>query len=221
VTDDEIAYCRADVRATVNALNGLKQEFDRHPIQLRPDRAYSPASIAKVYLEAMGILPPRDKFQMSDEELGIAMQAYYGGRAECRVRPSRGTGNPHRLHEPVPHGERLAGQLGRAHGEGRVVRRRHGRRAQAPGLGHAQRHIRARGFWKRLSFFALVEPNDDVLPVRAVYNGETQNIGINYLRSDQPIWFAAPTSWRRSSRPGERRRYCERFDWCHMGHSGD
>jgi hypothetical protein len=191
VTDDEIAYCRADVRATVNALNGLKQEFDRHPIQLRPDRAYSPASIAKVYLEAMGILPPRDKFQMSDEELGIAMQAYYGGRAECRVR---------HLEVPVIHTD-FTSQYPTVNallGNWDVLT------AKAVSFDDATDVVRKllasvtlsdtfdRGFWKRLSFFALVEPNDDVLPVRAVYNGETQNIGINYLRSDQPIWFAGP-----------------------------
>ena len=30
------------------------------------------------------------------------------------------------------------------------------------------------------------------MPVRAVYNGETQNIGINRSTSEEPIWFAGP-----------------------------
>lgn len=30
------------------------------------------------------------------------------------------------------------------------------------------------------------------MPVRTVYNGTTQNIGINYLTSKEPIWFAGP-----------------------------
>jgi hypothetical protein len=47
-------------------------------------------------------------------------------------------------------------------------------------------------FWKRLSFFALVRPERDILPVRTVYNGRTQNIGLNYLTSEQPIWSAGP-----------------------------
>lgn len=47
-------------------------------------------------------------------------------------------------------------------------------------------------FWKELSFFALVKPNNDTLPVRTVYNGQTQNIGINNFSSDSPIWFAGP-----------------------------
>jgi hypothetical protein len=94
ISDAEITYCRGDVRATLDALNGLKREFDRHPVSVRPDRVYSPASMAKAYLDVMGITPPRQKFQTTEEALGIAMQAYYGGRAECRVR---------RLEVPVVH----------------------------------------------------------------------------------------------------------------------
>jgi hypothetical protein len=51
-------------------------------------------------------------------------------------------------------------------------------------------------FWKRLSFFALAKPKDDILPVRTVYdsghNKRTQNIGLNYLKSRTPIWYAGP-----------------------------
>ncbi len=82
----EIDYCRNDVRITVNALNKLKREFDLHPIDLHPAHAYSPASIAKAYLRSMGIIPPTAKFRVPHRYLGIAMQAYYGGRAECRIR---------------------------------------------------------------------------------------------------------------------------------------
>lgn len=38
----------------------------------------------------------------------------------------------------------------------------------------------------------LVEPDKDILPVRTVYNGRTKNIGLNYLSSKEPIWYAGP-----------------------------
>src|SRR5205085_4200798 len=41
-------------------------------------------------------------------------------------------------------------------------------------------------------FFALVRPHKDILPLRTVYNGTTQNIGINYLSGKEPLWFAGP-----------------------------
>ena len=47
VTPEEIDYARQDGRCTVDALNGLKEEFDKHPIGLKPYNAYSPASVAK------------------------------------------------------------------------------------------------------------------------------------------------------------------------------
>src|SRR4029077_1182371 len=46
--------------------------------------------------------------------------------------------------------------------------------------------------WEQCGFFALLKPDNDILPVRTVYNGVTQNIGNNYLKSDAPIWFAGP-----------------------------
>ena len=65
VTVEEIEYARQDGRCTVDALNGLKQEFDKHPISLKPYNAYSPASVAKSYLEEMGISRPAEKFKLS------------------------------------------------------------------------------------------------------------------------------------------------------------
>ena len=43
-----------------------------------------------------------------------------------------------------------------------------------------------------MKFFALVTPEQGIFPVRAVYNSETQNIGVNNFTSRKPIWFAGP-----------------------------
>lgn len=61
VTFEEIEYCRQDVRATVGLLNALKKECDLHPIDLGPDEMFSPASIAKSYLEKLNIFYPSQK----------------------------------------------------------------------------------------------------------------------------------------------------------------
>ena len=86
ITTDGLEYARQDVRCTVDLLNSLKEEFDRHPIDLHPDKAVSPASVGKAYLGKMGITPPKDKFTVPNYIQGIASQAYFGGRAECRIR---------------------------------------------------------------------------------------------------------------------------------------
>jgi len=86
VTLQEIEYARQDLKCTAALLNAATKEFDLHPIPLTADRAYSPATIAKGYLEAMNIVTPEQKFEVSPRNLGIAMESYFGGRAETRVR---------------------------------------------------------------------------------------------------------------------------------------
>src|SRR5215469_4904371 len=70
VTITEIEYARQDVRCTAALLNAAKEEFDLHPIAISPDKAFSPASIAKAYLDTMGIIPPAKKFKVPNKILG-------------------------------------------------------------------------------------------------------------------------------------------------------
>jgi hypothetical protein len=82
VTQDELKYCAGDVKTTLQLLNAGLQEFSRHPLpSLLPDFSYSPASVAKAYMHEMGIVRPMKKFNVPSEINGIAMQAYFGGRA--------------------------------------------------------------------------------------------------------------------------------------------
>jgi len=191
VTIKEISYCREDVRATSSLLNAMKKEFDQHPIDLRPDKAYSPASIAKAYLDTMGIVRPKEHFNVTDKELGIAMQSYYGGRAEVRIR---------KMHVPVVHTDftsqyptvnALLGNWDLLTAEN--VRFEDCTDEVTEMLNRIRRDDPFNpAFWKGISFFALILPAEDILPVRTVYNGRTQNIGINYLTSRQPVWYAGP-----------------------------
>src|SRR5262249_51881389 len=86
VTKKELSYGRRDTERTVALLNAMKREYDGFPIDLSPERAMSPASITKAFLDEMGIQPPSRKFAMADEVLGKCMQDYYGGRSEIRIR---------------------------------------------------------------------------------------------------------------------------------------
>ena len=173
----------------------MMKEFNRNPIDLRPDRAYSPASIAKAYLNEMGIKQPKQKFKVSNKTLGIAMQSYYGGRAECRIR---------RTPVPVIHTD-FTSQYPTVNallGNWNVLTSSSVRfedcTADARKLLSKLNLDDAfdKEIWKQLSFFALVKPKGDILPVRTVYNAgqnkRTQNIGLNYLNSKTPIWYAGP-----------------------------
>jgi hypothetical protein len=47
---------------------------------------FSPASVAKSYLEELHILHPSEKVNDAASAYGVFMQSYFGGRAECRIR---------------------------------------------------------------------------------------------------------------------------------------
>ena len=191
VTPKEISYCREDVAATGRLLDAAKQEFDRHPIKLRPDQAYSPASIAKAYLDAMNIVRPKEHFRVANRIHGISMQAYYGGRAECRIRKTPVPVILTDFTSQYPTVNALLGNWG--------VLKASDIRFEAC-TGKVIKWLSEMtfedtfnpAFWKDLSFFALVKPEKDILPVRTVYNGRTRNIGLNYLTSQRPVWYAGP-----------------------------
>src|SRR4029077_13720289 len=95
VTAEELTYGRHDVRATFELADKLLTEYARHPVSpdhpaerraktpVQATKAFSPATIGKAYLDAMGITPPLDRWPWFPiDVLGKSMTAFYGGRAE-------------------------------------------------------------------------------------------------------------------------------------------
>jgi hypothetical protein len=194
ITEKEITYARQDVRATLGLLNALKQEYSLHPIALPPDKAYSPASIGKSYLRAMGIVEPMRKFKDIPPKIhGIAMAAYYGGRAECRIRRWPVPVVPVDLTSEYPSVDALLD----------IWDVLTARRLTIEDATKDVRKLVARvtletlfrpAIWKKLNFYAQIVPAQDILPVRSVYDSKsgTCNIGLNNLRWKQPMWVAGP-----------------------------
>jgi hypothetical protein len=193
VSTEELSYARQDVRCSVDLLNALKNEFGLHPIKLHPDKAVSPASIGKAYLREMGIVPPSQKYEVSNEIQGIASQAYFGGRAECRI---RNTPLPVVLTDFSSQYPTVNSLLGNPE----VLI------AESLSFDDATEEVRSllekitledcfkQETWKQMKFFARVRPDNDVFPIRAEYSddGATKNIAINYLTDSEPIWLSGP-----------------------------
>jgi hypothetical protein len=196
VTPAEIDYCRQDVRATVGLLNALLAEFKRYPLgDLPPERAYSAASIAKAFLKTMGVISPDQKFHLDEKTKGICMQGYYGGRAEIRIR-----------HTPVPvvytdftsqypTVNTLLGLWSLLTAE-KVRVRDVTQEVQELLQSLSLDRLLNQQTWPNLAFFASIQPEGDILPIRTIYgdgqSGNQTNIGLNPLTSDKPIWFAGP-----------------------------
>jgi hypothetical protein len=164
------------------------------PLDLSPDRSYSPATLAKSYFSAMGAKPPHKTFKIPDRINGIATQASLGGRAECLIRRT-----------PVPvtyvdfHAQFSA--------ISKLIDLRQIPCAESLELadftvGARQMVQRVKlddcfrpAFWKRLRWYALVEPNEDVVPVRAKFSQRADSdptLAWNFLTSKQPIWMTGP-----------------------------
>jgi hypothetical protein len=194
ISEKEITYARQDAHATLGLLNALKQEYELHPIALPPDRAYSPASIGKAYLRAMGITEPMRKFQKLPPKIhGIAMAAYYGGRAECRIRRLPVPVVPVDLTSEYPSVDALLG-IWDVLTAARLTTKDATKDVRALLANVTLDDLFKPAFWKQLNFYARIVPDGDILPVRSVYDSKsgTCNIGLNELHWKQPMWVAGP-----------------------------
>jgi hypothetical protein len=137
----------------------------------------------------MGIARPAEKFQLSKHDVGIAMQSYYGGRSETRIRCAEVPVVPVDFTSEYPTSCVLLGLFDILTAE-RVTFEDDTEDIRKLVNRISLESCFERSAWKNFNFFALVQPEDDIFPVRTVYDEVTQNIGNNYLTSDTPLWFA-------------------------------
>jgi hypothetical protein len=197
VTPEYIDYNRRDVLATSELAVKLLDEYDKHPIALQPTKAYSPASIGKAYLRAMGITPILERQpDFPKQYLGYAESAFIGGRTSAHVR---------KVAVPLVYTDFLS-MYPTVNGlmdlwrfviakEIKVVEH-----CQDEIQGFLSRLSSAKLFkpatWKKLTGFVQIIPDGDILPTRAKYSQESNDwqVGVNYLYGDRnnALWFSLP-----------------------------
>jgi hypothetical protein len=191
ITKDYIGYCRRDVLATSELFERLIAEYKRHPIDLVPTRALSPAAIAKAYLDSMRITPPLEQSpDFPRAHLGQAMSAYVGGRTECRLR---------RAAVPVVYVDFLS-MYPTVNALMRLWAFFVAERIKTVDATEDARRLLAKTeldhcftaeLWQELPVLCLVRPTGEILPARCAYApGGNWQIGINPLKSREPLWFA-------------------------------
>ncbi|MCW2689593.1 MAG: hypothetical protein JWR37_4483 [Mycobacterium sp.] len=197
VTAAYIDYCRQDVTATAALCEAASRELRALRLPIIEPYAYSPASLAKATLDAMGVQPVLDRHPDTDPWLlGIAMSAFYGGRAECRIRK---TAVPVRLVDFTSTYPTICGLLG----TWRYISADRISTDDSPGTTQQMQQLLDTvtvdwafdpHLWPSLVGFAQIRPDGDVLPVRAQYDQNTPSwgIGANPLTADEPLWYALP-----------------------------
>lgn len=191
ITPGYISYCRVDVQRTAELYQACVRELDALRLPITPATAYSPASLAKAVLRRLGVTPHSQRAHpLPPEVTGWFVSAFYGGRAECRIR-----------HTEVPVAlvdftsmyptlfalmdlwpYCIAEQLDTVDATEEV-------RALLKDL--TVDSLFDPATWRGLVGIALIAPEADILPVRAPYNEykDGLNIGINYLTSSTPLWY--------------------------------
>lgn len=165
--------------------------YGSETIAQRPNELFSPASVAKGYMDELKITHPIKKFKEPDYPFGIAMQSYVGGRAECRIRGCEVPALLVDFMSQYPTVNELLGNWSLLTAESISFEdATEEERELLKRITLEQCFNRA--LWPDFKFYARVKPDKDILPVRTFYNGVTQNVGINYLTSDESMWFAGP-----------------------------
>jgi hypothetical protein len=200
ITDDYINYNRRDVLSTLESAEKLLAEYARHPINLQPTKAYSPASIGKAYLKAMGIKPILDhQTSFPKQYLGFAQTSFFGGRTSAKIR---------KVAMPVVYSDFLSmyPTVNSLMGLWRFVTAQEVsvvanckseidqllRRLTPDDLFRPET-------WKLMNGFVKVLPDGDILPSRAKYNAETNGyqVAVNYLYAENSdplngMWWSLP-----------------------------
>jgi hypothetical protein len=196
ITLDEVIYCREDVAATLRLLNAQLREYETYPISLRPEKAISPASVAKSFKERMGLERPAVKFNyLPDWIHGVSMSSYCGGRSEVRVRDTLLPGVLVDYTSNYPASAALLNTW-----ELEIAKK-----LRVTDVTEEARTILASvslsrllscKFWAQLNFMAKVVPDGQLLPARTVFSDESgaedTNIGLNPLFSSSALWFTGP-----------------------------
>ena len=193
ITVEEIRYCRRDVVCTLELLNSLKREYDSFPIDLRPEQAMSAASLAKAYLDELGLVPPAKKFNLPPKTLGRCMQTYFGGRSEIRIR--------HR-ELPVVYYDFTSEYptVNSAMGLWELLIAKELEEVDCTNEAQnlldtlTPEKLLDKTTWPNLGFFAHVNSDGKmILPVRTLYGDKIDtNIGSNFPVSCEPLWYAGP-----------------------------
>ncbi len=191
ITEAYIAYNMSDTLATYDVYCKMLERLKEFKLDLAPDKAFSPASLGKAYLNTMRIRPFLEKNQdFPPEILGYLMTTYYGGRSEVRIRkkPMKVRLMDFKSMYPTMLGLMDLWKFLVAE---RIEYYDSTEETSALVSKIILSTLTDRAIYPRLVTIVHVQPEEDILPIRAHYGEDTSvyNIGLNYLTSEETLWY--------------------------------
>lgn len=192
ITTKYVKYNLNDLNATYHLYLKLCLEYEKYGLFMPVTKIYSPASLGKAYLDAMGISPFYQISKISLETLGKIMITYYGGRTEVRIR---------KLPVPIRYLDFFSmyptictlQELWKFIIAKEIVEEDCTEWAKEFLEKVTLEDLNNPKLWKGFAVIVCIKPDEDILPIRAKYgNKHAYNIGINYASSDKDLWYCLP-----------------------------
>lgn len=191
ISEEYIRYAVQDTQVTWECYLALIEKFKSHNFSEKlANQIQSGASIGKAYLNEMNILPWREmQPNFSDKPLGIILSTYFGGRSEVHIRREITQVAYCDFLSMYPTVCTLMNLWRFAIAKG-MKSRNSTKETRAFLKGIKLDDLQSPNTWRALATLVQIEPDEDILPVRARYGGgNQQTIGLNYLTSEKPLWF--------------------------------
>jgi len=193
ITPDYVNYNVNDTLATYALFDKMLESFQELKVSVQPEKAYSPASLGKSYLNKMGIKPFLEKNpNFPKDVLGYVMTTFYGGRSEVRIRKSPTKVRYMDFASMYPSIFELMN----------LWKFLIAKRIEYESATDETRELLVKAnletivdkdLWKKFPVIVQVKGDADVLPVRTHFDEENVwNIGLCQVTSDQPLWYALP-----------------------------
>ncbi len=191
ICDDMIKYAVRDTQATWECYVELRNRFEVLGLtDLRPEKAYSEASIGKACLKQMGIVPwQRSQPNFDPQKIANIVSTYFGGRSEVRIRREIKQVMLCDFLSMYPTVCSLMGLWRFVVAENKVTRDATDE-AKTILDNVTLEALQSKGSWLNLSILVRVKSEQDIFPVRTKYQkAQTATIGLNKLTCSKPLWF--------------------------------
>jgi hypothetical protein len=189
ITEDYLGYARADVQATWECHVELIRRYQAYGLDVGAHRILSEASIGKACLQQMGVRSLLDcQPEFSREMFGRIIGSYYGGRAEVRIRREVREVRYCDFKAMYPTVNTLMGLWRFVIADGISWRDATAETRELLASNNLD-DLQSPAIWRKLLVIVRLRPDHDLLPVRSKYDGKSNTIGLNFLTTDQPLWF--------------------------------
>jgi hypothetical protein len=192
INNKYLDYLLTDVRATISLYKKVLEELKLYNIT-EPEKIKSQASIGKALLSQMNIKPffnQNKKFPES--HIGCIMEGYYGARSEVRLRKTPALVSYLDFTSLYPSIFILNNLQNFLLAE--TIETSECTQEAKQIIENSKKHttLNKKEIWKQMNIVCLIEPENDILPVRTKFKPKdnTKNIALGNIESSPKFWYA-------------------------------